>query len=325
MRRRAFIAGLGSAAVWPLAAWAQHRTPVVGFLSFQAPDVLRRRYANAAFVQALRESGFVEGQNVTFEFRGASGHFDRLPALAAELVEQRVDVIRAGGLPGAIAAKAATATIPIVFNMGEDPVKEGIVASLNRPGGNATGFTGFSNQLMAKRLDLLHQAVPKATVIGFLVNPNNPNADPDTTAARTAAFALGLTLRVLNAASERDFEQVFATISQERIGALLFGVEPFFWDKAPELVALAARHAIPTLYDWSIFPVAGGLMSYSANVTDNRITALYVARILKGAKPADLPVQQPTKFELVINLKTAKALGLNLPPDLVAIADQVIE
>jgi putative ABC transport system substrate-binding protein len=270
----------------------------------------------------------VEGQNVTFEFRYASGHYDRLPALAAELVEQRVDVIVAGGPPGAIAAKSATAIIPIpiVLHMGEDPVKGGIVPSLNRPGGNATGVIYLTNQLMAKRLDLLHQAAPRATAIGFLVNPDNPNADPDTKDAQAAALALGLTLRVLTATSERDFEQVFATISRERIGALLVGVEPFFWDKAQELVALAARYAVPALYDRSILPVAGGLMSYDASLTEaERVLGLYVGRILKGAKPADLPVIQATKFEFVVNLKTARTLGLTIPPNLLAIADEVIE
>jgi putative ABC transport system substrate-binding protein len=324
IRRREFIAGLGGAA-WPLAARAQQRTPLVGFLGIGPPDPMRR-FASAAFAQALKESGFVEGQNVTFEFRAASGHFDRLPALVAELVARRVDVIYAGGLPAAVAAKSATAIIPIVFEMGEDPVKDGIVASLNRPGGNATGLALLNNQLMAKRLDLLHQAVPRATVIGFLVNPNNPNADPDTRDARAAALALGLTLRVLTAASERDFEQVFATVSQERIGALLFGIEPLFWDKAQELVALAARHAIPTLYDRSLFPVAGGLMSYGASFAEaNRITGLYVGRILKGAKPADLPVMRTTKLEFIINLKTARTLGLAIPRTMLAAADEVIE
>ena len=210
--------------------------------------------------------------------------------------------------------------------MGEDPVKGGIVPSLNRPGGNATGVTYLSNQLMAKRLDLLRQAVPKATVIGFLVNPDNPNADPDSRDARAAALALGLTLRVLTATSERDFEQVFATISRERIGALLIGVDTIFWDKARELVALAARRAVPTLYDRSIFPVAGGLMSYDTSSAEaERMIGLYVGLILKGAKPADLPVQQSTKVELVINLKTAKTLGLTIPPNLLALADEVIE
>jgi putative tryptophan/tyrosine transport system substrate-binding protein len=326
MRRREFIAGLGSAAAWPLAARAQQRTPVVGVLAFGMPESMRQVGHSPAFTQALKEGGFVEGQNVAFEFRYASGQFDRLPALAADLVGLRVDLIYTPGLPPAIAAKATTSTIPIVFNMGEDPVKEGIVASLNRPGGNATGFTGFSNQLIAKRLELLHQAVPRAAVIGFLVNPNNPNADPDTKDARTAALAHGLSLRVLNAASERDFERVFATITQEGIGALLVGVEPYFWERRQELVALATLNSVPVAYDLDIFPAVGGLMSYGTSPSEgDRQVGLYLGRILKGTRPADLPVVQAAKFEFVINLKTAKALGLTLPESLLATANQIIE
>jgi putative ABC transport system substrate-binding protein len=210
--------------------------------------------------------------------------------------------------------------------MGEDPVKEGIVASLNRPGGNATGFTDFSNQLMGKRFDLLRQAVPNATVIGFLVNPNNSNADPDTKDARAAALARGLTLRVLAAANESDFAQAFATISQERIGALLFGVDPFFMARAPELVALAARHAVPALFDRSIYSAAGGLMSYSTLSSEREhFEGLYLGRVLKGIKPADLPVVQATRFEFVLNLKTARTLGLEISPTLLGLADRVIE
>jgi putative ABC transport system substrate-binding protein len=324
MRRREFIAGLGGAVAWPLAARAQQRMQVVGFLSAWSPGDLPPR--TSVFAQALKEAGFVEGQNVAFESRFASYKVDQLPALAAELVRRRVDAFYVGGPPATIAAKAATATIPIVFGMGEDPVKEGIVASLNRPGGNATGFTDFSNQLMAKRVDLLRQAVPNATVIGFLVNPNNPNADPDTKDARAAVLARGLTLRVLAAANEGDFAQAFATISQERIGALLFGVDPFFMARAPELVALAARHAVPALYDRGIFSAAGGLMSYSTLVSEREhFEGLYLGRVLKGIKPADLPVVQATKFEFVVNLKTARTLGLTIPETLLATADQVIQ
>ena len=269
---------------------------------------------------------FVQGQNVMFEFRFASGQFDLLPALAVELVGRKVDVIFAAGAPAAVAAKAATATIPIVFALGEDPVKEGLVASLNRPGGNVTGITGFTNQLIAKRLELMHQAIPSATVIGFLVNPNNPNAEPDTNDAQSAALALGLTLRVLAATSERDFEEVFGTISQERIDALLVGVEPFFRARREQLVALAAHHAVPTLWDRNIFPAVGGLMSYGTNLAESqRQSGAYVGRILKGAKPADLPVLQPTTFEFVINLKTARALGLTIPETLLATADEVLQ
>ncbi len=263
---------------------------------------------------------------VAFEGRYALGRLDRLPELAADLVRQRVDVICAGGLAGNAAAKAATSTIPIVFFMGEDPVRHGFVESLNRPGGNATGYTNFANQLIPKQLDLLHSAVPNERVIGFLVNPNNPNADPDTKDAQAAARVIGLTLRPLAAASERDFEQVFATIMQERIGALLVGVEPSFWGQREKLTALAARHAIPTLYEQSIYPEAGGLMSYGTDLNEGyRQCGTYVGRILKGAKPADLPVVQPTTFEFVVNLRTAKALGLTIPLSLLALANQVIE
>jgi putative ABC transport system substrate-binding protein len=327
MRRREFIAGLGAAAV-PLVARAQQGEHVrrIGVLVMSDENNPVAKTIVSAFTQALADLGWTDGQNVALEIHFASGKLDRLPALADDLVRRRVDVIVAYGLPAAVAAKAATDTVPIVFAIGEDPLNEGIVASLNRPGGNATGFTGFSNQLMAKRLDLLHRAVPRATVIGFLVNPDNTNADPNTRDARAAALASGLTLRVLTAASVGDFERVFSTVSQERIGALLVGVEPFFWAAAEELTALAAQHAVPAFYDRSLFPAVGGLMSYGARESElDRPVAAYVSRILRGTKPGDLPVQQPTKFEFVINLKTAKALGLNLPPDLVAIADEVIE
>jgi putative ABC transport system substrate-binding protein len=325
MRRRDFITGLcGATTAWTMAARAQQRIPVIGQLGMTTPE--SNFTVTSAFKQGLSEAGFVEGKNVAIESRFAFGQFDRLPALAADLVRQQVDVILAPGLPPAVAAKAATATIPIVFTMGEDPIKEGIVPSLSRPGGNLTGFTGFSNQLIAKRLDLLHQTVPNATVIGFLVNPNNPNADPDTADARTAALAHGLSLRVLGAASERDFERVFATIAQEKIGALLVGVEPFFWARRQELAALAARNAVPAAYDRNIFPAVGGLMSYGTSTSEaDRQVGLYLGRILKGARPADLPVVQSTKFEFVINLKTAKALGLTIPETLSATADEVIQ
>jgi putative tryptophan/tyrosine transport system substrate-binding protein len=322
MKRRKFMTLLGgAAAAWPLAALAQERSQVVGVLSFGVPGDLP-----PAFIQALNEGGFVEGRNLAFELRFASRNFDRLPALADELVRQRVDLIFALGLPPALAAKAATSSTPIVFTMGEDPVKEGVVTSLDRPGGNATGFTGFANQLIAKRLELLHQAVPDATVIGFLVNPNNPNAAPDTKDAQAAVLAHGLGLRVLTAASAGEFEQAFATIAQERIGALLVGVEPFFWEQRQALTELAARHRVPAAYDRDIFPAVGGLMSYgTATAEGDRVTGNYVARILKGAKPPNLPVIQATKFQYIVNLKTAKALGITLPITVLALADRVIE
>jgi putative tryptophan/tyrosine transport system substrate-binding protein len=324
VRRREFIAGLAVTTVWPLAARAQQRIPVVGVLGIQGPET---SIANEpASVQGLGEEGFVAGRNVAFENRFASGQLDRLAALAADLVRQRVDLIFTTGLDGTTAAKAATATIPIVFFMGEDPVRHGFVVSLNRPGGNATGFTNFANQLFSKQLNLLHLTIPNERVIGFLVNSNNPNADPDTKDAQAAALALGLTLRPLAAARERDFEQVFATIAQERIGALLVGTDPFFWDQREKLTALAARYAIPTFYERSLFPEVGGLMSYGGDYNEGyRRCGAYVGRILKGAKPADLPVVQSTKFEFVVNLKTAKALGLTIPETILATADEVIQ
>jgi putative ABC transport system substrate-binding protein len=326
MRRRNFITLLGGAAAWPLSVRAQQRPQVVGVLSFGMPGDRGTRLLTPAFMHALSEGGFVEGKNLALVLRFAAGQFDRLPALAADLVSSRVDLIYAVGLPPAMAAKAATTSIPIVFIMGEDPVKEGVVASLNRPGGNATGFTALANQLIQKRLELLHQAVPDAAVIGFLVNPNNPNAGPDTKDAQAAASAYRLGLRILTVASPSEFEQAFVTISQERIGALLVGVEPFFWMQRQTMTALATRHGVPVAYDRDIFPAVGGLMSYGTDTGEgDRVTGSYVARILKGAKATDLPVMQATKFRFVINLATAKALGLTLPLALLGLADEVIE
>jgi putative tryptophan/tyrosine transport system substrate-binding protein len=325
MRRREFIAGLGGAVAVPFVARAQQPSvPVVGVLSGLGAETSLA--IKPAFVEALRKEGFVIGQNVTFESRFAFGQLERLPGLAADLVGQRVNVIFTGGLDGTTAAKAATATIPIVFSMGEDPVRHGFVVSLNRPGGNATGFINFANQLFSKQLNLLHLVVPNERVIGFLVNSNNSNAGPDTKDAQAAALALGLALRPWAAASERDFEQVFATIAQERIGALLVNTDPFFWGQRERLTELAARHAIPTFYERSLFPEVGGLMSYGTDYNEGyRQCGSYVGRILKGAKPADLPVVQATKFEFVVNLKTAKALGLTVPETLLATADEVIQ
>jgi putative tryptophan/tyrosine transport system substrate-binding protein len=331
MRRRDFIAGFGGAVAWPLTARAQQRRMQVGVLFLppeRFPPYFQLQYA--AFRKGLSETGFVEGRNVAMEHGWREGILgtvaDRLAQVAANLVRQRVDVIFAVGLEFTMAAKAATTTIPIVFFMGEDPVRHGFVASLNRPGGNATGYTNFGNQLIAKRLELLHQAVPNEMVIGYLVDPNNANADPDTKDAQAAALALGLALRPLTAARDGDLEQVFATIAQERIGAVLVGVG-LFRSQPEKLPALAARHSIAALYEASPFTEAGGLMSYGiADPNEGmRQCGTYVGRILRGEKPADLPVVQPTKFDFVVNLKAAKALGLTIPLPLLAFADRVIE
>jgi putative ABC transport system substrate-binding protein len=326
MNRRELITLLGATAAAPFvlrprAARAQQPAiPKVGFLSLGLPEL------PADVRQGLAEAGYVESRNVSIEFRGAQGQAERLPELAYDLVRRGVAVIIAGSPPAVRAAKAASAAIPIVFSMGEDPVKEGIVANLNRPGGNVTGFTNFSNQLSSKRLGLLRDAVPKAAVLGLLVNSANLNAGPDTKDAQAAANALGRELRVLTASTERDFEPAFTAMTQQRVGALMVGIDPFFRTRPQQLVALAARHAIPAIYEQRDFAAAGGLMSYGTDPLEtSRQVGIYVGRILKGATPADLPVVQSTKFEFVINLKTAKALGIDIPSGVFAIADEVIE
>jgi putative ABC transport system substrate-binding protein len=273
----------------------------------------------------LTETGYVEGRNVAIEYRWAEGQFDKMPMLAADLVRRRVSVIFANGPPSVLAAKAQTATIPIVFFVGEDPVKEGLVASLNRPGGNVTGVTNFQNQLFGKELGLLRDIAPKGAAFALLVNPNNPNAEPDTKDARAAADALGLELRVLTARIEGDLEPAFTAMVQQRLGGLLVGVDNFGTTRE-RFAALAARHSVPAIYQNREDAVAGGLMSYGASRVDAwRQAGVYVGRILKGEKPADMPVQQAIKFEFVINLKTAKALRIDFPPGVLAIADEVIE
>jgi putative ABC transport system substrate-binding protein len=282
----------------------------------------------AAFRQGLQEAGFVDGQNVVIESRFAEGNFDRLPALAADLVRRQVHVLVAtGGTVSVVKAKPVVpTTIPIVFAMGGDPVNLGVVASLARPGGNITGVSFLVNELAAKSVEMLHELVPKATVIGFLVNPNDPNAESDMTGARTAADAFRLKLVVAKASTESEIDTAFTTFVQQQVAALFVDTEPFFTDQREKIVALAARHALPAVYQLREFAVAGSLMTYGTSVTDaNRLLGVYTGRVLKGTKPADLPVMQSTKFELIINLKTAKALGLDVPPSILLLADEVIK
>ncbi len=326
MRRREFITLLGSAAVaWPLMARAQQPAmPVVGFLHAASPGPFAP--VIAGFRQSLGEAGYVEGHNVAIEYRWAEDRPDRLPALADDLVRRRVTVIASSTTAASVAAKAATTTIPIVFEIGGDPVKLGLVRSFNRPGGNATGINHFTGALEPKRLELLHEVVPTASVIGVLVNPTRPEVATQLTDVREAARALGRQIVVLNARSERELDAAFATLVEQSIGALLVGADPFFHSQREQLVALAARHAVPAIYQWRDHAAIGGLMSYGTSLYDAyRQLGIYVGRVLNGEKPADLPVVQSTKVELVINLTTAKALGITFPLSLLGRADEVIE
>ena len=328
MNRREFITllGAGAAVAWPLDARAQQPAlPVIGYLGGLSRDTRAPRLA--AFHKGLGETGYVEGRNVAFEYRWAEGQYDRLPALAAELTRRQVAVIAAlGGDAPAHAAKAATTAIPIVFAVTADPVRSGLVSSLNRPGGNLTGVNFLLNVIAAKQFEVLQEAVPKPGTVGFLVNPSGPEAESAVSEVRAAAQALGHELLVANASSEREIDAAFAMLAQRRIGALLVGNDVFFYSRREQIVALAARHAIPTIYQVREYTQAGGLMSYGTNVDDaQRLAGVNVGRILQGAKPADLPVQQAVKVELVLNLKTAKTLGITFPLSLLGRADEVIE
>jgi putative ABC transport system substrate-binding protein len=325
MRRRQFIAGLGSAAAWPVVARAQQAAmPVIGFLNGLSAHAFAG-YA-AAFREGLGEIGYVDGQNATIEFRWAEGQYDRLPTMAAELVRRQVAVISAGTPEAARAAMAATATIPIVFAVGDDAVKLGLVTSLNRPGGNATGINLLVNEIESKRFGLLHQLVPKAAMIGVLLNSKSAPYESQSKDLKTAAGAIGQQILMLSASSENEIAAAFATLVEHRAGGLLVGSDPFLSIRREQLVALAASHAIPAVYNDRNFAAAGGLISYGISIAEGyRQAGNYVGRILKGEKPADLPVLRPTKFEFVINLKTAKMLGLEIPPGLLAIADEVID
>jgi ABC-type uncharacterized transport system substrate-binding protein len=326
MRRRDFITLLGGAVAWPLAALAQQSAmPVIGFMS----TLSRENILNplAGFHQGLKEAGYIENQNVAIEYRWAQGHYDRLHEFAADLVRRKVAVIIAsGGDPSPQVAKAATQKIPIVFGMFGDPVREGLVESLSRPGGNATGVTIFGPAAVTKRLQLLHELVPQSTVITFLMNPNNPNGNLEKSTAQDAAAALGRQIVVLNASNESELDAAFASMAQQRIGALLGSSDPFLFNRRDQIVSLAARHGIPAIYYLRDFAHAGGLMTYGNSLTDMyRLVGVYAGRILKGEKPTDLPVAQSTKFEFVINLQAARALGIEVPNSMQLLADEVIE
>ena len=325
MKRRQFIAGVGSAAMVPTLSVAQQPgTPVIGFLTLGSRE--SRRDMLAAFSRGRRSAGYVEGRTVTIEYRGAEGRGDSLPTLAAELVQRQVTVIAATGTLAVLTAKAATSTIPIVFALGADPVKFGLVASLNQPGGNATGVSFLVNSMMSKQFEILHLTVPKTALVGFLVNPINPNTDADTADVMAAAASLEHKVLVVRAGTEREIDEAVKTLVRERVGALLVHNDPFLLLRREQIVALTAYQAIPAMYAFRDFTAVGGLMSYGTDLADAyRVAGEYSGRILKGEKPADLPVVQSTKFELVINLKTAKALGLTIPETLLATADEVIQ
>jgi len=323
--RREFVALLSAAASFAPAVQAQQPAmPVVGYMPAGSLRALRQQVAS--FHEGLRESGFVEGQNVAIEYRSAEGHLDRFPALAADLVRRQVAVLVATSVQGALAAKQATSSIPIVFSVGGDPVESGLVRSLNRPGGNITGVYQFTAGLEGKRLGLLHEMVPKVMTIGVLVNPNFRQSELQLRDVQQVAPSLGVKLILVRANAESDFDRAFATLTEQRAGAILVCASPFFNTRREQLIVLTARHSLPAIYEWRDFPEAGGLMSYGTSLAEAyRQTGVYAGRILKGANPADLPIVQVTKFEFVINLSTAKALGIEVPPTLSARADEIIE
>lgn len=326
MRRRAFIGLLGVVMAWPVATRAQQSAmPVVGYLNSGSPDTFA--HLVTAFRQGLKDAGYIEGQNVVIEYRWAEGRYDQLPVLAADLVKRQVSVIAAtGGDQSAVAAKAATTSIPIVFIAGGDPVIQGLVSSLNRPGANLTGVFFLTGAIESKRLGLLRELIPNTAIIGVLLNPNSPAAELELRDIPDAARAIGQRIVILEAGNERDIDAAFASLVQRQIGALLVASDPFFSNRRDQIVALATQYSLPTIYFSREFAAAGGLMSYGANLADAFWQAgIYTGRILKGEKPADLPVMRPTKFELVVNLKTAGSLGLTVPPSLVALANEVIE
>jgi putative tryptophan/tyrosine transport system substrate-binding protein len=323
MKRRDFIALAGGAAVLPFAARAQPAMPVIGYFHFATPAYAPTA---ASFLQGLKETGYIAGQNVAIEYRWAEGQYDRLPAIAADLVGRKVDLIAAFGPPVDHAAKDATSAIPIVFEVGSDPVESGLVASMNRPGGNATGLSILFTQLTSKRLELLYELAPQARTIALLVNPKSPTAAPSIRGAEEAARAKGVRLAILNAGTESEIDAAFAMFVNLKADGLIISADPFFDTRREQLVAPAARYGIPVIYFEREFSVAGGLISYGTSLPDAyRQMGIYAGRILKGEKPADLPVEQPTKFELIINLKTARTLGLTVPPKLLFTADEVIE
>jgi putative ABC transport system substrate-binding protein len=324
IRRREFIGALGGAATWPMAARAQQPTmPVIGFLHIASPGAYV--HVVAGFRRGLTESDFVEGRNVTVEYRWAEGQLDRMPSLLADLLHHQVSVI-VGSLQGAQAAKSAGVTIPVVFSTSDDPVKQGFVETLNRPGGNMTGAYLFTAELEGKRLGLLHDLLPKATIMAVLIDASHPVADAQLREVKDAAARLGMQLIVLHANSDHDFEAVFATLIEQKAEALLVCASPSFFNRRDQLVALAARHNIPAASELHEFATAGGLLSYGNSLTDTyRQLGVYAGRILKGAKPADLPVVRPSKFELVLNLKTARTLGINISDNVLLLADEVIE